>query len=131
MNVVPPVIRGIEVDPTGRYVCPLCRSQRTDERPDTGWVSCPLVHDQIICLGSCFDFQAAARSSEFETHFDRPLFEKLAQETRHGEQSLRAICLRHQLQIIDDRLLSRADDAVELKKLKEEVWRALAKASVA
>ena len=131
MNAVPPVVRGLEVDPTGRYLCPLCRSQRTGERPDTGWVSCPLVRGQMVCLGSCFDFQAAARSSEFETHFDRPLFEKLAQETRQGEQSLRAICLRHQLQIIDSRLLSRADDPVELIKLKEEVRRALVEASVA
>jgi hypothetical protein len=89
-----------------------------------------MMRDQMICLGSCLDYQAAARSSSFETHHDRELFSKLAKEARQGEQRLRAACLRHQAQIIDDQLLSRSDDAIDLMALRNEVSRALTEASV-
>jgi hypothetical protein len=131
VNAVPPVVPGLKVDPTGRYLCPLCKVQGAGDDVDTGWVACPMVRGQMICLGSCLDYQAAARSSAFETHHDRCRFTELARETRQTEQSLRAICLRHQAQIIDDRLRSRTDDAIELMALKDEVSHALFEATVA
>jgi AAA+ superfamily predicted ATPase len=89
-----------------------------------------MVRGQMICLGSCLDYQSAARSSAFGTHHDRHLFTELARETRQTEQGVRAICLRHQAQIIDDRLRSRTDDAIELMALKDEVAHALVEATV-
>ena len=85
----------------------------------------------MICLGSCLDYQAAARSSAFETHHDRQLFTELARETRQTEQGLRAICLRHQAQIIDDRLRLRTDNPIELMAVKDTVLHALVEAAVA
>jgi hypothetical protein len=131
VNAVPHVVPGFEVDPTGKYLCPLCKVQRAGDEVDTGWVACPMVDNEMICLGSCLDYQAVARSSAFETHHDRRLFSKLAREARQTEQGLRAVCLRHQAKIIEDQLHSRTDDAVDLMALGVEVSRALAKVSVA
>ena len=131
MNAVPPVVRGSDVDPTGRYVCPLCKVQRTGDEVDIGWVACPMVHGKMICLGSCLDYQAEARSPEFNRHHDYLLFRELASETRRREQELRLVCLQHQAEIIDDRLASHTDDATRLNALKDEVCRALAEASLA
>jgi hypothetical protein len=131
VNAVPPVFAGLEVDRTGRYSCPLCEVQRTGADVDTGWVACPMVRNQMICLGSCLDHQAAARSRTFDTHPERYLFSKLAKETRQSEQVLRAVCLRHQVQVIDDRLRSRADEAIDLMALRHHVSDALVKATTA
>lgn len=130
MNAIPPVVPGPEVDPTGRYTCPLCKAQRAGDEADTGWVACPMVRGRMICLGSCLDFQAVARASAFESHHDRQLFRTLARETQRDDQGLRATCLRHQLEVIDHRVTARADDVSALLALREDVSRALTEASV-
>lgn len=129
MNAVPPVIPGLEVDPTGRYACPLCKVQRASDEVDTGWVACPMVRGQMVCLGSCLDYQAVARSSAFETHYDYPPFIQLEQEARQLKRGLRTICLRHQAELIDDQLRSQTDDVIELTARKDEVSQALAEVS--
>jgi hypothetical protein len=130
VNALPAVVSGLKVDPAGRYLCPLCKVQRAGGEADTGWVACPMVLGQMICLGSCLDCQAAARSLAFETHHDRYLFIELALKTQQTERGLRAICLRHQVQIIDDRLHSRSDEPVALTALKDEVSHALIEATM-
>jgi hypothetical protein len=129
MNAVPLVVSGTDVDPIGRYSCPLCKRQKTGDAVDIGWVLCPMVRDEMICLGSCLDHQAVARSSVFHSD-DQPLFDKLAREMREDKKVLRWRCLRHQAEIIEDRLMSRADDPVQLLALKEKVLLALAQSTV-
>jgi hypothetical protein len=84
----------------------------------------------MICLGSCLDFQAVARSSSYERHHDRKLFGDLAREMHRNEQHLRSACLRHQAQIIEERLVVRADDPAALIALRKEVSDAMVNASV-
>ena len=122
---IPPVVPGRDIDPTGKYVCPLCNVQRTTEPTDTGWVECPMIQNRMICLGSCIDHQGAALSFDFDTHYDAQLFYILAQSTDDDVSHLRWICLCHQVQVIDDQLQVERDDVAELIKLRERVRRAI------
>lgn len=131
MDAIPPVVSGSEVDPTGSYRCPLCNAQTTGDDVDSGWVRCPLVGEQMVCLGSCLDLQAAARSSEFETHPDRATFRNLARERRKAETDLRLICLRHQADIVENQLRLRMEDPLDLITLKGKIHRALTQATIA
>ena len=128
MDAVPPIVSGLEVDPAGRYTCPLCKVQNAGDASDTGWVACPMI-DRMICLGSCLDFQSIARSSEFENHPWRSMFEELAQTTGDKVQRLRWSCLRHQIDVIDDQLRGGTSEAAALGKLRQSVVRAMARTS--
>ena len=124
MDVTPPVIPGLAVDPTGKYRCPLCKVQRAGSDPDTGWVACPLVKHRMICLGSCLDIQIAARKPEVDVYNE---FGAVARATRENVATLRWTCLRHQVQLIDDQLREGTDDEAELIVLRKTVVRAMAR----
>lgn len=118
MNAVPEVIAGLEVDPSGKYKCPLCKVQSAGEEADTGWVKCPMVRDKIICLGSCLDHQGAARSDNFEEHYDRKLFDDLSTKVQRSVSDLRRTCLEHQIEVLDDQLCHHSEDAAALRAFR-------------
>ena len=121
MHVIPRYVAGLAVDPEGAYKCPLCRTQRAGDEADTGWVSCPMVEDQMVCLGSCIDYQAVARSEVFLDHPDRDLYDELARRVGAKIEVLRSVCLRHQVSVIDERIRQGDIDAEGLKKIRESI----------
>lgn len=95
MSIIPPCKRGRVVDATGRYRCPLCGVQATGDQHDTGWVRCPMIEDQWICLGCCVDHQAAARAEDFARHPFHDLFDVLSRQRGETVVQLRRKCLEH------------------------------------
>lgn len=126
MNAVPERLASDEIDPAGQYVCPLCERQSTADAVDTGWVFCPMVGGEPICLGCCIDHQGVARSASFDEHPFRALFDEVAAKTGRPAESLRQICLQHQAEIIEDRLRTADAGAAagRLRKLLAKVERA-------
>lgn len=90
---------------------------------------CPMVRGRMICLGSCIDHQAVARADDFHGHFDRELFEQLSRATQRSVRDLRATCLRHQLEVVDERILNHSADEAALKWLRVAVENQLQKGS--
>lgn len=121
MNAIPPVVPAREVDPTGKYRCPLCKVQSTGDEADTGWVECPMLRGKMICLGSCIEHQAVARSDDFERHFDRALFDELSSSAQRSVAELRQVCLVHQLEVIDERFCEHSEDEAALQFLRAVV----------
>jgi hypothetical protein len=126
MNAIPQITSGLELDPTGEYACPLCKVQRAGDEVDIGWVECPIADNQMICLGSCLDYQAAARALSFATSAGRELFGRITKRTRQVENDLRATCLRHQASVIDERFRVRSENMNGLIALRKQVFAALA-----
>jgi hypothetical protein len=100
MSIIPHRITSQSIDPQGRYRCPLCQSQTTGDKHNTGWVQCPMVGNRPICLGCCVDHQAAARADDFERHPYRSLFDVVARLTGAPVPTLRRTCLEHQSEIL-------------------------------
>lgn len=101
MAIIPSRLSGVEIDPTGRYRCPLCGSQIAGDSADTSWVRCPMLADQVICLGCCVDHQAVARADDFDSHPFRDLFVHVARVTGSTSSELRRRCLQHQASILE------------------------------
>jgi hypothetical protein len=118
MDAIPTYLSGYEVDPSGRYTCPLCRVQRAGDAEDTGWVRCPMLKGQMICLGSCIDHQKVARSDEFDSHYDRGLFETLHSNLRRPINELRSICMSHQIEVLDERIAEGGPNTKQMLELK-------------
>ncbi len=121
MYSIPRYSSGYEVDPEGRYTCPLCGSQATGDAVDTGWVSCPMLDGKVICLGSCIDHQAAARSEDFQSHPDRELFDELTRRSQVTAHKLRSLCMHHQIEVIDEQLQEDSVDSEELAELRKAI----------
>lgn len=99
MIVLPEEKTSKELGITGNHVCPICMAQSTISFVDIGWVSCPMVNGNGICVGCCVDLQGAANSGDFENH---PFFEDfvdLVQITGKTPSKLQRICIAHQLEI--------------------------------
>lgn len=124
MNAIPPHVEGRAVDPTGRYTCPMCEVQRAGDPEDTGWVSCPMLGNRMICLGSCIDFQKMARAGDFDEE-GQELVARLEVETGGTTSELRLSCLRHQLQIVESQLQARGPTP-GLEALRKQLLGALA-----
>jgi hypothetical protein len=114
MDAAPPHISAREVDPLGRYMCPLCGAPTatTPER-DAGWVHCPMLNDQIICLGCCLDYQYVARSPNFSEHPSREDFDRLSKMANKGLSELRRICMEHQVSVLEADLDHRDHPSLE------------------
>lgn len=100
MEAIPETFEASQIDPRGRYKCPLCDIQTTSDEADTGWVHCPMLNDRPICLGCCLDLQNIARSENFMAHPYRGLFDEVGLKTGKDVTELRQICLRHQEAIV-------------------------------
>lgn len=111
MNAVPTVITGTEIDATGNHACPLCGVQRTGDVADTGWVYCPMIEGQAICLGCCLDYQRVARTEDFSSDPFCTLFTDLAASAGIPMDRLRSACLRHQADLLMSELGGTLDDA--------------------
>jgi len=121
VHAVPPRVSGREVDNTGMYRCPLCQSQGTGDEEDIGWVACPMLRSEMICLGCCLDHQGLARSSNFEEHAFRGLFESLSSKTGVPIVKLRRLCLQHQESIVDEEVGHGCTNADALAELRAAV----------
>lgn len=122
MDAAPRHISAHEVDPSGRYECPLCGAPtRTTPERDTGWVHCPMLNDQVICLGCCLDYQYVARSLNFSEHPSREDFDRLASVTGKNVTELRRTCMEHQISVLEADLES--GDQPELERgMRELLW---------
>jgi hypothetical protein len=100
MDAAPDTVAARVVDPSGRYRCPLCAAQSTSSDPDIGWVACPMIGDEYICLGCCLDYQYVARSERFDEHPYREDFDRIAQKAGKDVRTLRLICMRHQESVL-------------------------------
>lgn len=104
MDATPKEVSAKEIDPTGRYRCPLCMAQTTRSVPDIGWVLCPMIDNRPICSGCCLDYQSVAVSYDFDGHPSREDFDALAGKTGKGVPTLRLTCLQHQESVLIARL---------------------------
>ncbi len=121
MHVLPKVFQASQVSESLSYLCPICRTQSTLDAVDTGWVMCPLLQDEFICLGCCIDLQKPARAADFESHPLAYLFQDLATQTSQNISTLRRICLFHQQSLLyetDHALAARIEEA--LSQITEE-----------
>jgi hypothetical protein len=114
------VFRAEDIDPSGTYQCPTCKVQNTASEPDTGWILCPMLDDEAICLGCCFDYQSIVRSDDYENHPFRNDLDSLAAKTNKHPNDLRRVCLSHQIQICLFEL-SRTKDAITMMALKKRI----------
>lgn len=130
MHAVPPFHSADEVDGRRGHRCLLCGVEDTTDPADPGWVRCPLVGDQFVCLGSCLEFQSVARSRDFERHAARDLFDALANDSGRSRSALRLACLRHQLQELDAQLHELTDDQEALERLRADVRDAITRARI-
>ncbi len=80
----------------------------------------------MICLGCCIDYQAVARSPHLDEHPDRGLFDALSQEVGRPVHDLRWVCIRHQIQVIEERVAAQDEDTDALTRLRTELVRLLA-----
>ncbi len=118
--IIPKMYSGQDVSAIeGIYKCPLCPQSVLDEA-DTGWVSCPMLEDQFICFGDCLDHQYCARSIDFDKHPYRPLFDILEVMVGKTPEMLRKTCLRHQREILMEKL-SRGVDSIDEKKMLSHI----------
>lgn len=84
--------------------CTLCGTRETDPEIEQEWVRCPMVRNRPIGLGCCLDYQRVARANGFESDIYRDLFDTLSRRTARSVPILRLQCLRHQQEIIAERL---------------------------
>src|SRR5436190_2018867 len=96
MEAIPETFGADQVDSKRQYRCPLCDVQTTADEVDTGWVLCPMLDSDPICLGCCLDIQNVARIEDFATHPYHDLFEDVSLKTGKEVTELRQICLIHQ-----------------------------------
>ena len=111
---VPKVLSAAQLDPTGRYRCPLCEAQSTAEEADPGWVSCPLAQN-AVCFGCCVDYQSVARATDFSVHPWRDLFDLAAEKTGKDVAAPRRVCLGHQEEITQRGLEAAKDERTRRK----------------
>lgn len=104
MDAAPRAVTAREIDPTGRYKCPLCTAQTTGSAVDIGWVFCPMINERPICSGCCLDYQSVAVSEDFDGHPAREDFDNLSHRTGLGVERLRLVCLEHQESVLLDEL---------------------------
>jgi hypothetical protein len=105
MNIIPNIYKASEVEAGKKYICPLCEVQSTSDEHDTGWVACPMLNGKAICLGCCIDYQAVARSTDFEMNEYYDLFLKQTLLDHQGStDSLRLICLKHQKEMLENKI---------------------------
>jgi hypothetical protein len=114
------VFRAKELGRSGIYQCPLCKVQNTALEPDTGWILCPMINNQAICLGCCFDYQSIARSDDYEDHPFRDDLDSLAAKSNKHPNDLRKTCLSHQIEICLFEL-KQTKDAIEIMALKKRI----------
>ncbi|CAN5300899.1 hypothetical protein BH10ACI1_BH10ACI1_29740 [soil metagenome] len=103
MKAIPKIFKASETNEKDYYSCPLCEVQKIGDKADTGWVLCPMVDNNFICLGCCLDYQTVAISEQFEDHPFYGLFKDLAKEKSSTPTKLRLICLQHQEMILRDK----------------------------
>jgi hypothetical protein len=104
MEAMPETYEAKKVHPTGHYKCPLCDVQTTADEVDTGWVFCPMLDGEPICLGCCLDYQNVARLEDFTTNPYNDLFDEASHKTGNPADRLRRICLDHQEEILVARI---------------------------
>lgn len=102
MSAKSAVMTAAQVGADGPYRCPLCKVQTTSDAEDIGWIACPMMREEVICLGCCFDYAGIALSEDFETHPFFDDFRKLSSRTGIDVHKLRTICLNHQVQLYLD-----------------------------
>jgi hypothetical protein len=100
MDVTINVIGAAEIDPSGQYKCPLCLVQTTASKVDTGWMFCPMLNNQAICLGCCFDYQSIANADDYAAHPFHGDFDQLAHKVNKEVSELRQICMQHQEKLL-------------------------------
>ena len=107
--IYPKAYSNSQIDASGHYVCPFCRTQTTSDREDIGWVRCPMIYNKPIGLACCTDFQGVALSEHFETHSYYALFTEAANITGQEVITLRQICLDHQEEVAKEKMENLAD----------------------
>lgn len=99
------------------WTCPYCNAQSTRARgaSDTGWVQTPLrqTSPPWICLGCCIDIYSACLSTDFAEHPYRDFLEAIGRREGLTLDSLRTICLEHQLRLATSRAEHAPDDRYE------------------
>lgn len=83
------------------YKCPTCHVQGASDEVDIGWVRCPMLEGQYICVGCCIDFNQATRWEPMHADMNYPDFVTAARRAGRSVTELRIVCLRHQLEMID------------------------------
>lgn len=100
------------------YICPECKVQNSEDEADTGWVKCPIVDNNYICLGSCIDVASNARATEFDDYRYFAITD-FAQKIGENPNNVRKICLKHQMYIIENELIPEETEPYKREELEE------------
>jgi hypothetical protein len=119
MIITPKEKTNEEVKIAGRYVCPTCQAQTTTSKVEIGWVSCPMIGGENICVGCCIDFQVVTNSERFVNHPDFAEFLEVANKYRKLPSKLRIICLNHQIELCENFLKDKGPKYISNKKVEE------------
>jgi len=112
-HAVPRIYKAEELGLKQKDPCALCGSREIDPSITRDWVRCPLVDDAPICLRCCFDYQAVARSEDFDSHPFRGLFDYLSKRIRRSVPYLRMTCLQHQQETVAENLPNATSESDE------------------
>lgn len=101
--VYPPEIAGAQVveECGAHYKCPTCVVQGAADEVDIGWIRCPMLSGDYICIGCCIDLNHVTRWAPMQAHIYYDDFLAVASRTGRSVSELRRQCLEHQLEIID------------------------------
>ena len=95
-------------------------AQTSADKEDIGWIACPMMDGQIICMGCCFDYEGTARSRDFDDHPAHEDFVKLTGRTGRDIATLRLICLRHQVRLYTGEI-ERANQAYVKQAMRDHL----------
>lgn len=102
MIVTPHELSNAEISDKAVYRCPTCNAQSTISKVEIGWVSCPMIGNNYICVGCCIDLQSIAHSESFDQRSDFKDFRNAADLARETTKTLRDICLKHQIKVCEE-----------------------------
>jgi hypothetical protein len=90
---------------------PLCGKIDTSIVSSIQLVACPMVDDKLIELGCCIDSQSTAREEDFKNQvFYEEIFVATSESVNKKVDSLRKICLAHQIAILEGQIQEVKDD---------------------
>lgn len=126
MIVVPTQASARNVDPMGGYRCPTLSSAKYGDSENPGWVQCPMLNGEMICFGSCVEFQKVAKSEDFDSHHDKGLMLKLSANIERSVRELRTICVQHQIDVASEQIDEGSGDSRRLQALRAHLTSTLA-----
>ena len=103
------------------YFCPGC-NENTQNNIDIGWVECPLVPKNKICLGCCLDISNACETLDQDKVF-KDIISEYSLELDLSHNLLTQTCLNHQIELIEKGIWDETNKNEKVSKLYDLIDR--------